>query len=269
MYDILNLFEVNIPKTARVPILISFPHSGFLLPEALKSNYREEAIDFIDDTDWFLPELYDFAEDLGITTIKANYSRWLIDLNRNPDSKPLYNDGRIITALCTTTDFLGNPIYKEEMEPDDAEVERRKATYFKPYYTTIQEILDGFKKDFGTAILYDSHSIRSVVPTIQPNRFPDMILGTADGNSASENLCNAALKVLKYSKYDVSYNHPFKGGNITRHFGRPNQNQHALQLERCKDLYMDATEKQLDVAKAKELSTMLKSLFVSLIETIK
>lgn len=223
-------------------------------------------IEFIDDTDWFLPELYPFASNLGISSIKANYSRWVIDINRDPEQVPLYNDGRLITGLCTTTDFLGNPIYKEGRAPHKDEIERRKREYFLPYYQEVQSILDGMIEEFGYAILYDSHSIRSVVSAIQPNRFPDMILGTADGTSASQPIIDATLRVLRSDDYEVTYNTPFKGGNITRHFGKPALNQHALQLERCKDLYMQADEKELAPDKAGKMTSLLQKLFQELID---
>ncbi|MBI1182906.1 N-formylglutamate deformylase [bacterium] len=253
------------PKRNTVPVLISFPHSGTFIPNDIIDQYRPEAISFIDDTDWFLPDIYSFAQDLGITTIKANYSRWVIDLNRNPNSTPLYNDGRLITGLCSTTDFFGNPIYKSGMEPGTVEIERRKELYFKPYYEAIQRELDELKAQFGQVLLYDSHSIRSVVPSIQKERFPDLILGTADGASAHAQLIATAREWLAKGPYELNYNHPFKGGNITRHFGRPAENQHALQLERCKDLYMKNDEKELDHEKAETMRGVLKPFFENLI----
>ena len=261
----MRLFEVNKPTTQRAPILISFPHSGTYIPHEITEHYLPESIDFIDDTDWFLPQLYPFAHEMGITTIQANYTRWVIDLNRNPELAPLYNDGRLITGLCTTTDFLGNSIYRTGKEPDAQEVERRKEAYFKPYYEAVQAILDDLKEEFGYAILYDSHSIRSVVPSIQKQRFPDMILGTADGNSASANIAKTALSALENGPYETTYNHPFKGGNITRHFGKPALRQHALQLERCKDLYMNETETGFHEEKGIIMTDFLKGLFQELI----
>ena len=157
-------------------------------------------------------------------------------------------------------------IYKEGREPNKDEIERRKGAYFQPYYQRIQSILDEMKQEFGYAILYDSHSIRSVVTSIQNNRFPDMILGTADGASASQEVIDKALGALEEGPYEVAYNTPFKGGNITRHFGQPHLNQHALQLERCKDLYMKSDETEFDHEKADRFSGVLRRLFQNLID---
>jgi len=122
-----EVFHIITPKGKKVPILLSIPHVGMAFPEELEDQYVAELAQKPDDTDFYLDQLYDFAASLGITTIHAKYSRWVIDLNRNPDSVALYDDGRIITALTPITDFLGNPIYrKKEFEPDSQEVARRR-----------------------------------------------------------------------------------------------------------------------------------------------
>ena len=265
----MKLFDLKKPTHTEVPILISFPHSGTFIPQPQRSTYRPERLADIDDTDWFLPELYSFASEMGITMIQANYSRWLIDLNRNPEGQALYSDGRLITNLCSTTDFLGNPIYKEGMAPDENEIAFRKKTFFEPYYAAVQSELDRMKAKFGTAILYDSHSIRSQVASIQKDRFPDMVLGTAEGQSCAPLYSEAVQRVLGASAFQLSVNHPFKGGNITRHFGQPADDQHVLQLERCKDLYMKNDEKELDETKANQMTRVLENLFVELINTWK
>ena len=103
-YEIIN-------PNPKLPILVSVPHCGIAIPPDIKSSYQSKKIEFIDDTDWYVDKLYDFACALGITMIKAKYSRWVIDLNRNAESKPLYDDGRVITALTPTSDFNNNSIY--------------------------------------------------------------------------------------------------------------------------------------------------------------
>src|SRR5688500_10726528 len=107
-------FSVISPSAKKIPMLISVPHCGTAFPDELKDQYKAEFIKDPDDTDWFVDKLYDFASDLGMTMISAEYSRWVIDLNRDPESKPLYTDGRIITGLCPTTNFLGENIYRDE-----------------------------------------------------------------------------------------------------------------------------------------------------------
>lgn len=260
-------FKITLPENQRVPIVLSIPHCGTLFPDELKDQYKSDLIQAPDDTDWFVDQLYNFAPAIGITMISATYSRWVIDLNRDPKSKPLYTDGRIITGLCPTTNFLGRPIYKDHrIEVDHLEVARRLECYYQPYHKKIQELLNDLKDEFGKVLLWDCHSIRQVVKTIQPEKFPDLILGDADGTSASPGIIETALSVLDHGTYSVSHNYPFKGGAITRHFGRPSENQHALQLEMTKVHYMDGSEKRYDYERAEKMRLLLSSTLAKLSE---
>lgn len=239
-----------------IPIVLSIPHCGTDFPTELENDFLPAQKSSLDDTDWFLQNLYDFAPKLGITTVFAKYSRWVIDLNRDPESAPLYNDGRIITGLTTTTDFLGNPLYVEGKEPDPIEVERRLKNYYWPYYAALETLLQERIKQFGSVILWDAHSIREKVPTIRESAFPQMILGDNDEKSADPKFIELTLKNLG-STYEVNHNDPFKGGHITRYFGNPSKNIHALQLERNKNLYMDDTERNFDEPRANKMRAVL------------
>ena len=255
------------PARARVPVILSSPHSGMEFPDELKTHFRAELMKQPDDTDWFVHKLYNFVSDLGITMIHARYSRWVIDLNRTPTSVPLYNDGRIITELVPKTDFLGNDLYVDKkFVPDDAEIERRKEIYYKPYYRQIENLLAERIAEFGRVLLWDAHSIRRFVPTIQGEPFPDLILGDNDEKSAAKEIIEIALDGLKQGKFGVNHNSPFKGGNITRHFGKPDRQVHALQLEMAKTNYMDDDELTFNEARANEVRSILHPVFENLIE---
>jgi N-formylglutamate deformylase len=259
-------FRLIQPKQQQVPILLSIPHCGTEFPQELKNQYRSELIDAPDDTDWFVHQLYDFAASLGISVIQSRFSRWVIDLNRDPQSKPLYSDGRIITPLCPATTFTGEPLYNDNRtEVDPAEVKRRLAIYYKPYHDNLAKKILQLKSRFGKVLLWECHSIRQFVPTIYPEKFPDLILGTNDGTSADKGMIDAVLGQLKKGKYSVSLNHPFKGGYITRHFGNPLEHQHAMQLEMTKVNYMDDTEKAYDEKRAQNVRDLLKKVFTELI----
>jgi N-formylglutamate deformylase len=257
-------------STNEVPVLISVPHCGTFFPPELKDQYKPELIQAPDDTDWFVDRLYDFAPALGITMITANYSRWVIDLNRDPQSKPLYSDGRVITGLCTATNFLGEPIYKDERkEISSIEIENRVSQYYETYHQQIEKELARLQQKFGKVLLWDCHSIRQFVPSIHSEKFPDLILGDADGTSASSPLIAIAAESLQNSGYSFSHNHPFKGGYITRHYGKPEVNCHALQLEMSKINYMDDDEINFNLARAKEMQSTLRKVFRNLIGELK
>jgi N-formylglutamate deformylase len=257
-------FYIREASTDVVPLILSIPHCGTEFPKELSGHYREDQLAALDDTDWFLQDLYDFAPELGVTTIYAKYSRWVIDLNRDPDSAPLYNDGRIITGLTSTTNFFGDNLYERGKEPDQREIERRLDAYYWPYYQKLQQLLDERIKEFGYVILWDAHSIRRLVPTIRKEPFPEMILGDNDEKSADKKFIDVTISNLSKS-YQVNHNDPFKGGYITRYFGNPSKGIHALQLERNKNLYMDDREVVYDPRRAGRMKEVLKENFQELI----
>ena len=265
----MELFKIKEAKNTPVPIIISIPHAGTKFPEEIKSHYKKRMRSHIDDTDWYVHKLYKFAPKMGITVIKANLSRWVIDLNRDPESSPLYNDGRLITTCTPTTDFYGNKIYKSAVfEPDEKEKKRRLDHYYWPYYKKIESLIEERKKQFGKVLLWDAHSIRHKVNTIQKDMFPDMILGDNEGKTADPKLIKIALAELMSEAFGVSHNTPFKGGHITRYFGKPENNVHALQLEMNKILYMDDNEITYNKERASEVKEILKKTMSYLIETM-
>ncbi len=264
----MQLFKIIPPKTDPVPIVISVPHSGTKFPSELKGQYRKQQLRHLDDTDWYVHKLYDFASELGITLIKANLSRWVIDLNRDPESVPLYNDDRLITSITPTTDFYGNNIYKKGKKPDSEEITRRLNAFYWPYYKALEQLLNERKTTFGKVVLWDAHSIRHRVSTIQEDPFPDMILGNNDEKTAHSQIITTALEQLSSSNYHVQHNTPFKGGHITRYFGKPAEGTHCLQLEMNKTLYMDDNEITYNKRRAKEVKKVLRATLEHLAITV-
>lgn len=259
-------FHIIEPKGKKVPFVLSVPHCGTEFPPEIIGDYVPDMAKAPDDTDWFVHDLYNFASEMGVTIIHAKYSRWVIDLNRDPESAPLYDDGRIITGLTTTTDFFGKDIYISDAKaPNQEEVERRLTNYYWPYYQKVQALLDERKAEFGKALLWDAHSIRHLVPTIRKDVFPDMILGNNDGKTAHPTLIKTTLAGLKSGEFGVNHNTPFKGGHITRYFGQPENNQHALQLEMNKILYMNNEELAFDEDRANKMREVLKRTFNNII----
>jgi N-formylglutamate deformylase len=253
-------FHIRFPVGARIPILVSVPHCGTSFPDEIKPDFDQSIIASPEDTDWFVDQLYAFAPSIGITMLTAEYSRWVIDLNRHPDRKPLYTDGRIITDLCPTTTFLGRSIYQDgRRHVGAAEIQRRSELYFNPYHKMLAKLLGDLKAEFGRVLLWDCHSIKQQVPTIQSGKFPDLILGSADGSSADESLIGLALNSLEKGKYSLKHNVPFKGGFLTRNFGRPTEKQHALQLEMTKINYMNDSETRYELARAEKMGQLLKT----------
>ena len=262
-------FIIHPPTAPAVPIILSVPHCGTAFPEDLKSQFKPELMARPDDTDWFVDKLYDFAPAMGITLISAVYSRWVIDLNRDPESKPLYTDGRIITALCPATTFTGDPLYTDARpEVAAADVADRLTKYYWPYHHKLQELLQQKHQQFGKVLLWDCHSIRQRVTTIHPDNFPDLILGDADETSASHKIIATAYSHLGSGGYSLKHNFPFKGGYITRKYGIPKENQQTLQLEMSKVNYMNDAELDYHPDRADKMRGFLRKTLSALIEQL-
>jgi N-formylglutamate deformylase len=221
-----------------VPLLISFPHIGRLIPDDQRHRYTPRALDS-EDTDWFLDRLYSFARPLGASLIAPWYSRYLIDLNRSSDNAPMY-PGQNNTELVPTRHFSGDAIYRPGHEPDAAEIARRITHYWQPYHDALAAELARIRATHGQAVLFDAHSICSELPWLFEGRLPNMSVGTASGASCAPALCDAVMHVFEEQEtYTHVLNGRFKGGYITRHYGDPANGVHAVQLEMAWRSYMD------------------------------
>lgn len=220
------------------PLLVSMPHVGTHMPADLAARMTEAAL-ALPDTDWHVDRLYDFLAAEGAGHLVATHSRYVIDLNRPPDGKPLY-PGASNTELCPTTLFDERPIYRPGEAPDAAEVEARLARYWRPYHERLAAELAALRRRFGIALLFDAHSIRSRVPRFFEGRLPDINLGTAGGASADAGLAARLIETAKAATaYRSVLNGRFTGGYITRRYGRPAEGVHAVQLELSQITYMD------------------------------
>jgi N-formylglutamate deformylase len=219
------------------PLLVSLPHCGTALPMDLQARYQPRALQ-VEDTDWHLDRLYGFARDLGASLIVPHWSRYLVDLNRPPENTPMY-PGANNTELCPTRFFTGEPLYRDGCAPDAAEIARRIDTCWRPYHDALHGELARLRGVHGHAVLFDGHSIQAELPWLFEGRLPDLNLGTADGRSCDSGL-RYALGGLLAAQSDFSQvvDGRFKGGYITRQYGRPLDAVHAVQLEMCWHCYM-------------------------------
>jgi N-formylglutamate deformylase len=220
------------------PLLISFPHSGTHVPPELLARLRDEVRD-LPDTDWFVPELYAGHHELGASLIRATHSRYVVDLNRPANGAPLY-PGQRETTVCPTETFAGQPLYEPGAEPDATEIARRIDQYWQPYHARLAARTTELVARHGYCVLWDAHSIRSTVPGLFVGRLPDLNIGTADGRSCSAPRAQRIAAVLAAQAHFSSVvNGRFKGGYITRHYGKPSAHVDAIQLEIAQTAYLE------------------------------
>lgn len=225
------------------PLLVSLPHDGTALPEAVSARMTPEGRR-VPDTDWHVAKLYAFARELGASVITPRWSRYAADLNRDPRGQALY-PGKTETTLVPVMTFGGEPIYAAGAEPDAAEIAARRQRWWQPYHDALATELARMREAHPRVVLWDGHSIRSRVPIFFDGRLPDFNLGTASGASCTPDLQARLVAVLRVragggaNRYSHVVNGRFKGGYITRHYGQPGTWIEAVQLEMAQYIYMD------------------------------
>jgi N-formylglutamate deformylase len=248
------------------PLLVSVPHAGTEIPEGQHASLVPRAL-AAEDTDWHLERLYAFVKKLGASLIVPRFSRYVIDLNRPPDNKPMYANANN-TELCPTRFFSGDSLYREGAAPSQAEVARRVDKYWRPYHAALVLELARLKEWHGHAVLFDAHSIRSELPWLFEGRLSDLNLGTVGGTSCAPELREALAAVLELQPlFTQVVDGRFKGGHITRHYGRPAQGIHAVQLEMCWSCYMrEDPPWPYDAERAARVQPVLKSLVGAMLD---
>ena len=218
------------------PLLISMPHPGLLLPDEVAALLTPEAR-ALPDTDWHIPQLYGFASQMGASLLMARYSRFAIDLNRPEDDAPLYRTAT--TGLFPETRFDGTSIFLPGVARSDEINVACKEHIWRPYHGKLMAELSRIRSEHGHAVLLDAHSIRGEVPRLFEGSLPDFNIGTNDGKSCASSLTEAVAQACKAPGYRQIVNGRFKGGHITRHYGQPDRNIHAVQLELAQRTYMN------------------------------
>jgi N-formylglutamate deformylase len=252
----MDLFELH---RGDAPLLISLPHDGEDLPDDLRARLTPAARR-VPDTDWQVSRLYAFARELGASILRPRYSRYLVDLNRSPDDVSLY-PGQNTTGLCPSTRFDGTPIYLDGAAPTPDEIAERVRRYWQPYHDALQQELARLRARHGRVLLWEGHSILSEVPYLFEGRLSDFNLGTAAGASCSPERQRRVEAVLAaQTDYTWIANGRFKGGYITRHYGRPQQGIDAIQLELAQRNYLEEASATWDEARAVPTQRVIRQL---------
>ncbi len=245
------------------PLVLGLPHTGIDVPEEILATFNHTGR-ALADTDWHIHDLYDGLVD-GVTTVRTPVHRYVIDVNRDPGGNSLY-PGQNTTTLCPLTNFEGRAIYLEEQEPDADEIASRRERFHKPYHDALAAELDRIRGLHGFGLLYDCHSIRSDIPFLFEGTLPDFNTGTNNGET-----CDPAIEKLVVDHcanaegYTSVLNGRFKGGWTTRHYGRPHDGFHAIQMELAQSTYCEEQAPWTwDTAKADRLRNHLRAILSDL-----
>lgn len=245
------------------PLLISIPHDGRELAPGMKERMSDAGLS-LPDTDWNVRRLYSFADQLSASVLAARYSRYVVDLNRPSSDAALY-EGQLSTGLCPSKTFAGEDIYVDGESCEIPEQRQRLQVYWQPYHEMLDAELERLGRRFGYALLWDAHSIRARVPGLFDGVLPDLNIGTDDGASCSSHLQTAVREAAERSNYSVVLNGRFKGGYITRNYGNPEKNVHAIQLELAQHSYMNEETLCYDDEAAARLAEVIRGMLSELL----
>ena len=244
-------FTIVAPSVQTTPFVFCSPHSGRVYTQRFLAQSRLDALTLRKSEDCYVDELMAGVAKLGAPLIAARFPRAYVDVNREPyELDPDLFEGplpafantqsvRVVGGLGTVARIVAD---NEEIYPGKLAIgvalERIERLY-KPFHATLAGLLEKTRRQFGTAILIDCHSMPSV-PIGQPGvSRPDFVLGDRFGASCDIKLTRFFKDVLAASGHEVHVNRPYAGGFITEHYGRPGRGFHALQLEINRALYLN------------------------------
>ncbi|KQS65084.1 N-formylglutamate deformylase [Rhizobium sp. Leaf371] len=242
------------------PVILAFPHTGTDVPADIAARLNDNGR-ILADTDWHIHRLYDGLL-ADVTTVRATFHRYVIDANRDPDGGSLY-PGQNTTGLVPETDFDGAPIWQQGSEPTIDDIAARLHAFHQPYHAALAAEIARVKALHGVAILYDCHSIRSHIPFLFSGKLPDFNIGTDNGRTCAPEIETATVEIAKAATgYDSVLNGRFKGGWTTRHYGRPTEGVHAIQMELAQSTHLatEAPPFAYDPQKAEPLRRHLKDI---------
>lgn len=234
MGGLLKPFSVYEPTGTPLPVVASVPHAGTYLPPGYPERLASDTMRALPMTDWHLASLFDFLPALGVTLIAAEWSRFVVDLNRPPAGEALY-PGRYETGLVPLADFDGAPVFGEP--PSAEETARARREIYEPYHRELDRLL-ALRAQGGRTLLFDLHSV-----TPQPNRISgplthEIMLGDRDGTSCASWLTEIVERAYAEAGFSVVRNETYKGGWITARAGNL-AGVEALQIEMNWAVYMD------------------------------
>jgi N-formylglutamate deformylase len=244
--------EVLRPILQTAPVIFASPHSGRHYPADFVAAARLDPLSLRRSEDCFVDELFAAAPEYGAPLLTATFPRAFCDANREPweldpamfaDPLPPWvntTSPRVGAGLGTIARVVssGEAIYRSKLT--FAEAERRVNDYWQPFHDTLSALIGGTTAMFGGCVLIDCHSMPSVGHGPRTgSRAADFVLGDAHGSACSGRMIRFVERALIDLGYIVRRNDPYAGGFITRHYGRPRERVHTLQIEIARELYMD------------------------------
>ena len=238
------------PARQTAPVVLASPHSGRDYPPEFVASARLDPTALRRSEDGFVDQLFASGPGQGVPLLAATFPRAFCDPNREAwELDPAMFEGALPSWVNTTSPRVGaglgtiarvvasgEAIYRRKLRFDEAE-ERIRACW-QPYHDALTGLIAATRREFGACLLVDCHSMPGGG---SPAAGPDFVLGDAHGTACAPAVTRLVEATLGSMGYDVRRNDPYAGGYVTRHYGRPREGVHALQIEIARGLYMDET----------------------------
>jgi N-formylglutamate deformylase len=243
-------FRLVRPMQPGSPVIFASPHSGRAYPAGFIAAARLDALNLRRSEDSFVDELFEDAPAAGAPLLAATFPRAYCDPNREAweldpamfaDELPSWvntTSARVGAGLGTIARVVssGETIYRGKLS--FAEAEGRIRNCWQPYHDALGRLIAETRRHFGGCLLIDCHSMPGST-CARRSSAPDFVLGDAHGTSCAPAITRLAERTLGAMGYAVRRNDPYAGGYVTRHYGRPREGVHVLQIEIARTLYMD------------------------------
>ena len=247
-------FDIHTPDAHTVPLVFASPHSGNNYPPDFVAGARLDPVALRRSEDGFVDDLFAAAPKYGAPLLRALFPRAFIDVNREPfeldqgmfsDRLPNYvntESNRVAAGLGTIAKVVsnGHDIYPGKLT--FAEATERINSYYWPYHKALETLIGETRSKFGYCVVIDCHSMPSIGGPLDPDTGygrADFIIGDCFGSTCAPYITDAIERTISGFGYAVARNKPFAGGFTTRHYGRPRDRVHTVQIEINRALYMD------------------------------
>ncbi len=260
----MSVLEFQAPEHGRVPVLVEVPHAGLQIPALLRDEILASSHALRRDADLYVDGLYKHAPEVGASLLTANFSRYVVDLNRaGDDIDPVDGGGpRLAQPRGVVWHFStdGLPVMRKPL--DLAGIRERVEQYYLPYHARLQAEIQALQSRFGFVVLVAGHSMPSAVQRGPRDitRRADIVPGTLGRTSADARVIDLVERYFRGAGLSVQHDQPYRGGFTTAHYGRPQEGVHAVQIELNRALYMDERTCEPKRGNFEELQRLLRGL---------
>ncbi len=206
-YDEMQLFDLYNENSFKYPVIVTIPHSGTYIPSKIKNLFIKNPIPVLTNMDWYLDKLYSFLQEMNVTVLKFNYSRYVVDVNRGPNKSLV---GSYKKSVISKRTLFDKPIYSGDLSTED--IRYRIEKFYRPFHAKLDELVQHRLQKFEKVYIFDIHSFGMPIER-------DIVVGNDDGKTSSEKFLSLIIENLEKQGFNAAKNVVWKGGYIVKKYG--------------------------------------------------